>query len=120
MNTDDLKKEYEDAQFSVILKLEKKISKLEEENKHLKSLVESSVPLLPDPMSNLGIPNEGLICIMQIALLKERSTRQELTLEESRKLQIYVDVLEKIKPSGADSSNITIPETTLLQIVKNE
>lgn len=126
MKVEDLEKDFLDlkeestAQFSVIVDLQKKIKKLEDDKKHLELLLEGTVPDLSCKIdNNLGIKNERLICETQIFLLKKKAVSGiELTLEEARKLQIYVDVLEKINPNGdngLDIDNITTEE--LLKLV---
>jgi hypothetical protein len=79
-----------DDQFKSIIDLKKKLKLLEEENKSLKNNSLTMQPLSTD----LGISNEEIICRTQIAILKTRALQQELTFEESKKLQIYVDVLD--------------------------
>jgi len=98
-------KDYSDAQYTVISDLHKKIKKLEEENKHLQSILNTTVPNLSIATTDLtvGISNEQLICETQILILKEAAITRSLTMEEARKLQIFVDVLEKIKKDNKNT-----------------
>jgi hypothetical protein len=110
-----------EAQYEVIVKLQDKIAKLEEENSNLKFMLEGQTPLFSDIANiGLGLSNERVICEVQIALLKARAVRQELTLEESRKLQIYVDILEKLNKKEDDGIKTDLSEEQLLKLVKNE
>jgi len=110
------------AQYEVIGKLQEKVRKLEEENKSLQLMLESSVPLVQNNIQDLslGISNERLVCETQITRLKNKAVMSELTLEESRKFQIYVDILEKLKKENDDGVKADISEEQLLQLVKNE
>lgn len=82
-----------DDQFKNIIDLKKKIKLLEEENK---SLIKNKTLTTQNINTDLGISNEEIICRTQIAILKSRSLAQELTFEESKKLQIFVDVLDTL------------------------
>lgn len=126
MNIQDLEKEFSelqeqsDASMSVIIDLQKKIKKLEEDKKHLELLLEGAVPDLSNKVdNNLGIKNERIICETQIFLLKKKAiSGSELTLEEARKLQIYVDVLEKLDPKDEQGLSINdISTEDLLKLV---
>jgi hypothetical protein len=122
MGIKDMEKEYAAAQFQVIADLQKKLARLEEENKSLQLMLEGTVPLIQNPtMQITGITNEQLICETQIKRLKDAACERELTLEESRKFQIFVDTLQKIRPEKGDELNAdAIPEADLLQLVTNE
>lgn len=115
--------QYNDAQFRVITTLQEKLKKLEDENKHLKSLLESNTQHLEFMVPSLGggISNEQLICETQIALLKDEAVKRALTMEEARKLQTYVEVLEKIKKKKEDSDiNVRkLSDDELIQLVVN-
>lgn len=117
-------KEYSEAQFQVILDLQEKIVRLESENKHLKLLVEQNVPLLELNSSDLslGISNERLICETQINNLKMAATVRDLTLEETRKFETFVNILEKLKkkPDGNDITVRKMSDEELLKLVNNE
>lgn len=108
------------AQYEIIAKLQEKVKTLESENKSLQVMLEGTVPLIQNSVVDIGLSNERIICETQIALLKHRALKQELTLEESRKLQIYVDILEKLKDRKDDGVTADISEEQLLQLVKNE
>lgn len=127
-NIDDLKneylemKDYSDSQFRVITDLQKKNQALQEENKSLKLMLEGNLPSLEFKSDiAIGLSNEQLICETQIFFLKQQATTRELTSEEARKFQIFVDTLEKIKKNpGHKSSGLEkLTEDDLLRLVVN-
>lgn len=121
MDIGDMEKEYVEAQFAVAVALQKRVQELESENSHLKKMLEGTVPLIQNNTIDIGISNERIICETQIALLKNSAINRELSLEETRKLQIYVDVLEKIsKKQPDDGINAEVSEVELLRLVKDE
>lgn len=123
MDIGDLQKQFEESSIKVIADLQKKCQKLEEENKHLQKMLEGTVPIIQNNFVDIGIPNERIICETQIALLKNKAIgSEELTMEEARKLQIYVDVLEKIKPMKDDgiNANTVTEQALLLELNKHE
>lgn len=112
-------KEYASASTRVISELQKKIQKLEDENKSLQLMLESNVPILHN-VTEIGISPSRIICETQIAFLKNSAVTRELTLEESRKFQIYTDILEKLKAEKDDGVGAELTEEDLLKLVKNE
>ena len=106
-NINDLEKSfndlqsYSDNQFKTIQELKKQIKKLEEENKSMKSMLESNLPALT--FDGLGISNEQLVCETQITILKDKAITRELTYEEAKKFAIFTEVLESLKKSSKNS-----------------
>jgi hypothetical protein len=102
-----------------------RIKELETEVAHLKDLLTNAVPIVnlgtvENKLETLEISNAQLICENQIARLKDRAMQTELTLEDSKKLDIYIKNL-KILTEKKDSKTINttardIPEETLLTI----
>ncbi len=96
---------YCDSQYKTIVDLSKKINRLEEEKRHLEADLSksgtkpSSVGLIIEP----SLSNEELICLTQLQLLREISDRAALTLEESRKFDIFTKALKEIRTSSKDS-----------------
>jgi hypothetical protein len=116
---------YSDAQYKTISHLQQRIAQLESENNSLKVLVEQNLPALGMDTSNLvlGVSNEQLICETQLLNLKNVAVSRDLTMEETRKFQIFSDVLEKIKRKSPDEDEILVRKLTpaeLLSIVSNE
>src|SRR5271170_5580033 len=92
---------FAEAQNSTILQLSKKIQKLEEERDHLKKLLESSVPLIKEEgkegAEKFLTSAEEAICIMQLERLRDISSSRELTLEESRRCEIFSKILSTFR-----------------------
>lgn len=106
--TDTELKAYAEAQYMTILEMSKKIQKLEEDNLHLKKMLEKSVPILEEDKKDLlifpaGTTNEEIICSIQLGKLKELSMERELTLEETKKTEIYSKILLSLRNKTDDS-----------------
>lgn len=89
--------EFAQAQHTTIVQLSKKIQKLEDERDHLKSLLESSVPLIKTPNNVTSDDNDAeFICNLEISKLREISTQRDLTLEETRRFETYFKIVSQI------------------------
>lgn len=104
---------YAEAQYATILELSKKINKLEEDNKHLKSLLENSTPILEEQKKellgyNIDAPNEEIISEIQLNKLKAIALDRELTLEETKKFEIFSKVLANLKASQGKNKTIEV------------
>lgn len=88
-------KTYCGVQFKTIEKLSKKLKEKEEETEHLKTLLEKNTQLMS--VSESGVltdtTDEEQICRTQLRLLRNQSMNRELTLEESKKVEIFVKLL---------------------------
>jgi len=113
-------KEYSTAQFQVISDLNKKIQKLEEENAHLKVLLEQNTQSVGSPIELLST-DEETACKVQIKMLRDVSLKRELTLEEARKLEIYTKLLLQIKntPKKKQDEAKTLDSDALLALVED-
>lgn len=116
---------YSDAQFKTIVQLNQEIAKLKSENDFLKMTLDQNHPTIALPVSHLGIgiSNEQLICETQILILKNDAMIRPLTMEETRKLEIFTNVLEKVKRNTLDPVQVEVnklSDTDLLTILKNE
>lgn len=94
--------EFAQAQHKTIVNLSKKINNLEQENAHLKKLLESSAPLIKtdnSPVITEGLltQDEEMICRMQLRKLREKSMTDELTLEESKRVEIFTKLLIQLQ-----------------------
>jgi len=69
------------------------LSKLTEENQHLKNLLREKVGTT-QPLSD-----EESICVVQIKILREMASVRELTLEEVKKLDLLVKNLRIVRGS---------------------
>ena len=113
---------YSDAQFKTIVELNKQIAQLKSENESLKLMLEQNLPNVALQVTDLGIgvTNEQLICETQILLLKNDAMLRPLTMEEARKLEIFSNVLDKVKKGSKDPVEIEVNKlsnTDLLQII---
>lgn len=119
------------AQFKQILNLSKKIKELEEKNQELQKKVKenNNLSVLKPEFSNLN-PTVDLkvksdaetVAQVQIKMIKEQAFHRELTMEETKKLEIFNRILtqpeEKQKPIKADAK--VLSENELLAAVVEE
>lgn len=112
---------FAEAQQTTILQLSKKIQKLEDENKQLKS----SVPIIKTQVDNIqqfGENDSEYICTLEISKLKNVSLERELTYEEAKRLEIYFRLLNQLnltsKKVEKEVKNISTDE--LLKLVDNK
>lgn len=90
---DDMVPEFTEAQ-------QNRISSLEKENKFLKEKLTHMEKILTELSKNnitMDVTPEEMICIEQINLLKMKSATRDLTLEETKKLDILVRNLKLIR-----------------------
>lgn len=119
--------EYAIAQQATIIQLSKKIQRLEEECDHLKKLLESSVPLIVKEGNDSNVEKflstaEETICIMQLDKLREISLERELTLEETRRVEIFAKILSTFRnvPKTIEIKNKNMKTEELLALVEND
>lgn len=122
MNIDQLTEQFKtmeelkffcESQFKQILQLSKKIKDLEDKNSDLvakskENKALSIVNIDNTSSSNLGLKDDAeVIAQIQIKMLKEQAYGRELTLEETKKLEIFNKILkqpvEKDKPIKIDA-----------------
>lgn len=120
LGSEEEKLAYLEAQFELITKLNKQIEQLKIEKKHLEELLKKSpLPVVGIDTNQSDEPEEIKICKDQLKLLHNVSQDRELTMEESRKVDIYAKILlqskdtDKKKASPVD--NMTTKE--LLKLV---
>lgn len=109
---------FAESQFRTIVELSKKIQELEEKNLELQKHLDHSFPteLSTNSSIDLNISDEEFICRTQLRMLKELSSRSELTKEEAQKVEIYSSILRSLnKKSGEDevSAEILDPKALL-------
>lgn len=102
-STEELRS-YAEAQYKTIVDLSKKIQSLEDKIKQLETLLETNSPLLEEQKKNFledMIPNEQVIAEVQLGILKQKALSgtagSELTLEETKKVEIYSKILANLK-----------------------
>jgi len=111
MNINEISKDFADyaallefctAQQATILSISKQLVSLETKNKHLEDLLSKTSPLLvkeqSEPLTEMFLSSdEESICRMQLQKLRDVSIERELTLEESRKVEIYSKILLQLQ-----------------------
>lgn len=97
---------YCDSQFKIIQKLTKQLNDSKKEIDELKEKYIKLKEAKPSPeaiklsngsLGQLGVTDEEAICVMQLNFLKQIAVVRELTLEESKKVEIYVKTLNTIR-----------------------
>jgi len=115
---------YARSQYNTIIELTKKLNRAEDEISHLKALLtqqsislDSPSPLEVDPSTS----DQETICRIQLKKLKDKSLNgEELTLEETKRVEIYSKLLisfasTKKKPQSEAEA---LPTDELLKLVK--
>lgn len=103
MNIDDLTKKFKneaellkfcEAQTSAILQLTKEKNELVEKVKHLESMLMSE---------NIfeSVSDEESICLLELRKLHDLALQQQLTFEDTKKVEIYTKTLHSIKERKA-------------------
>lgn len=113
---------FAEAQFKTINEFSKQISQLETENKHLQDLLTKSTPIISNNTTeedDLSSDQEK-ICKEQLRIYKNTSLERELTLEETRKVEIYAKILLSLKdPSKKPKTEAEKMDTAqLLKLVE--
>lgn len=118
--------EFSQAQHKTIVDLSKKITKLEDENSHLKELLANTAQLTnldPKPMIvDLGISSEEIISATELRKLKEICISQhgELTLEQAKKVELYTKILLGLRNKGKGKSEADkLDDNALLSFVES-
>ena len=104
VDSNDLSKSLMD-QFKLLEVLQIENKDLKEKIEHLKELLTSTAPLIGGEVSILEVPQEQAICEIQLKMLNGKAQGRELTLEETKRLEILVKSLYLIK----DKQGTTIP-----------
>lgn len=116
---------YAEAQFRSIMDLTKKVTRLEEQNEHLKTKLLSATAKA-SPTSDLLIPtisDPETICTTQLSKMKDRClSGDELTLEETKRVEIYTKLLLQIHGKSTETTTEKISgamtEEQLLNSIK--
>jgi hypothetical protein len=113
-------KAYSEAQFKTILKLNEEINSLKveceqliQENKALKQKTITNE--VSGEKNQFEVSNEEATCVVQIALIKNNALERELTMDETKRLEIFVKILQSLrnkeKPEkGEDVSGLSDDE----------
>jgi len=93
-NSTDEMKNYIQAQEKTLTELSRRIIQLETENLNLKNLLDEFN--IGSGKTDFIVSDEEIICRTQISLLKNTALERQLTLEESRKVEIFTNLLIEI------------------------
>lgn len=96
-------KNFAQASLKTISDLQKKNKALTVEVEHLQSLVVTAVPIVNSSPLDIG-EDDVEISKMELKKLRERSYSKELTLEESKRVEIYSKILNN-KNKSTDIPN---------------
>lgn len=83
-----------DAQTKTLIALNKKIKIIQDENEHLKKMLKQTNPIIVS-MDEAGL-DEELIARSELRKLRQRSQEMELTMEETKKVEIYSKIMNAI------------------------
>lgn len=111
---------YSEAQFKTITALNEKINNLQTElekvkAENIKLKKEQAIDSVPAD-SKFKVSDEETACVIQIALIKSNAMERELTMDETKRLEIYVKTLGLIrgktpdKPKEKDTSKMSTEE----------
>jgi len=123
-SVDDIK-EYASSQYKTIIAQSKKITELERKTEILetkladaeKRVAVSSALSIDQPE---GISDTETTCVIQIAMLKGLAMNRELTLEETKKLEIFAKTLQMLKgkiPTESDKKKESGSRLTTEQLM---
>lgn len=123
--TDEELKAYIEAQQHSFIEMSKKMKALEDLNANLtRQIGELTTELQWGKASELdttNISNSELICLTEIGKLKITTSERPLTLEEAKKLDLYVKVLQIMTSKKSKQDEFKDFDTEkLLKIVQNE
>ena len=124
--SENQKKEFLEAQYKTIVDLSKKNERLNEEVNHLKDLISSSNKLSVSDTSPLLItldePSEVTISKVELRRLKEASFNGDLTLEQTKKVEIYAKILNQFnkEPKSFNTDAELLTDGELLRLVNGE
>lgn len=105
--------------------LQKKLSLSEQKNKELEQMLTAMTPTIVQTPSEakhlLTLSDEEAICRMQLKLLHDKSLGRELTLEETKKVEILTKLLVTMaaKNPKEDEAPTAISTEELLKLVSD-
>lgn len=109
------------AQQKTLTDLQRKMSLLEEENAHLKILLESKVPLIGEEANNFILSDEETIARLQLKKIKETAIARELSLDEAKRVKIFTDIIHMQKSNGKEDKALKeirqTDDTALLEML---
>lgn len=129
LNFDDIKslknlkdlRDYALAQYLALEGASNKIKKLEDEVIHLKSLLVSATPLVNDQkIERIVVSKEQALIEAQIEILHNRALQKELSLDETKKLDLLVKNLRliKIEQPAIPVKSVKLPEINEANLIR--
>lgn len=119
-------RKFAESQQNLINDLNNKLVSLQKENSDLKLIVvhNNKDKIITPGAIKIEVTPEETIIAQQIAHLQNSSQQRELTLEEVKKLDLYIKNYNLIRSQPttivADSRNLNIPDNRLLEIATSE
>jgi hypothetical protein len=114
---------YCNAQYQTILDLSKKINNLEQEKASLESMLTKTSSVIQADSALITVSDDETICRIQLKKLADRSIEgEELTLEETKRVEIYSKLLINIKNGNKKSGNslADLPDEDLIASLKED
>jgi acetolactate synthase small subunit len=111
------------AQQKTLIDMTKKLKASDDEIKHLKKLLEGAVPVINAPAKiDLSSNDEEAIAREQLYLLKKLSSERELTLEETKRYEIFSKMLTtlKDKPKTIEATARNLSNDQLMAAMKTD
>lgn len=125
-------KAFANSQHKTIVSLSQKNKLLEDEIKHLQSLLADQTMILQKPNSSpttspitldTEITDQEIICLEQLKVLKATAFERELTLEECKKVSEYSKILHTLKIRSQEKKESDEfkdkPAAELLRLITN-
>lgn len=117
---------YCDAQYQTIISLSKKINELEGKNRSLEQMLSNGTPIVREVPQEIQLLSKGTdeetICRLQLKLFKDKVLDgEELTLEETKRVEIYAKLLIAIKTGdkkAEEKLTSELPDAQLLEFIK--
>lgn len=114
------------VQFQQILDLQAKIKDVEDKNKHLEKLLDTNSVLIQSSGDIQKLVSESVdaetICLSQLKLLNRLSEDGQLTLEETKKTEIFYKILTSIQSKSKSKTNPTdeLNDAELLTLITSD
>jgi len=118
---------FSNAQHETISKLNAKINLLEEKEKHLQKLLQDNSIIVGDikDIKDMFLKCEDpeAISRTQLKILRDRSMQQELSIEETKRVEIYTKILDSVEAKRKDRmKNVSESKSDaeLLQLITSD
>lgn len=107
------------AQFTTITNLTKQLEDSRQKIRHLEELLKEATPTIIEHVVD-DISNEEKIAIEQLTLLKMESNERSLTLEETKRVDMYAKLLIQLRSLNKNKPMSALPKDPkeLLKLVE--